>query len=97
MYSRRNVSSPMLVVCLLFQDLTKFLRLCSRFEQVHPKSRTGKKKVVECLHTHVTHIELCLTNWQGQGVSGSRNKERESAVSGSQNVREEVLRRREYI
>ena len=33
-----------------------------------------------------TRIELCLTKWQGQAVSGSRNEERESAISGSQNV-----------
>ena len=35
-------------------------------------------------------IELCLTDWQGQVVSGNQNeeRERESDVSGSQNVRE---------
>ena len=33
MYSRRNVSSHTLVVCL-FRGLTKFLRLCSKLEQV---------------------------------------------------------------
>ena len=50
----------------------------------------------------MARIELCLTNLQGQAVSRSRNKERasvcvvsvsqngekESVVSGSQNVRE---------
>ena len=60
MYSRRNVSSPMLVVCL-FWNLTKFLRLCLRLEQSSRKGRTGKKKVAECICTHVTRIELCLT------------------------------------
>ena len=77
MHSRRNVSSLMLVVCL-FRDLTKFLRLCSRLEKKNSrKGRTGKKKVAEFIRTHVTRIELCLTQWQGQAVSGSRNKERE--------------------
>ncbi len=41
------------------------------------KGRTGKKKVVECIRTHVTRIELYLTKGQGQAVSGSRNEERE--------------------
>ena len=51
-----------------------------------------KKKVTECIRTHVTRIELCLTNWQGQAVSGNRSEERERecvyAVPVSQNVRE---------
>ena len=39
------------------------------------------------------HIELCLTNWQGQAASGSQNEERERvcAVSVSQNGESEFL------
>ena len=37
---------------------------------------------------NVTRFKLCVTNWQGQAVSGSRNEEKETAVSGNQNVRE---------
>ena len=40
---RRNVSSPMLVVCI-FRGLTKFLRLCSRLEIVKPKRQKRKEK-----------------------------------------------------
>ena len=49
------------------------------------KGRTGKKKVAEYIRTPVTCIELCVTSWQSQ------------AVSGSQNVRERVIGSREYI
>ena len=47
--------------------------------------RTGKKKVAEYICTHVACIEMCVTSWQSQ------------AVSGSQNVRERVIVSREYI
>ena len=65
------------------------ISLTEKAEQVRKRS--------QCIHTHVTHIELCLTNWQGKAVSGSRNEEKESAVSGNQNVRECVLGKREYM
>ena len=74
MNSRRNVSSLMLVVCL-FRDLTKFLSLCSRLEQVSPK-RLNRKEKGHRMYTHPC-IELCLTKWQGQAVSGSQNEENE--------------------
>ena len=35
--------------------------------------RTGKKKGAEYISTHVTRIELCVTSWQSQAVSGSQN------------------------
>ena len=72
--------SPMLVVCT-FRDLTKCLRPGTRLEQILPK----KKKVIEYIQTHVMCIELCVTSWQSQ------------AVSGSQKVRERVIGSREYI
>ena len=44
-----------------------------------------KKKVAEYIRTHVAWIELCVTSWQSQ------------SVSGNQNVREWVIVSREYI
>ena len=49
------------------------------------KGRTGKKKVAEYIRTHVACIELCVTSWQSQGVSGSPN------------VRQWITASREYI
>ena len=39
----------------------------------------------------------CLTEWQGQAVSGRQNEKRERAVSGSYNLREGITASREYI
>ena len=67
------------------------------------KGRIGKKKVAEYIRTHVACIEQCITSWQSQDVSGSqsvrereRHRERESAVSRSQNVRERVTASPKY-
>ena len=49
------------------------------------KGRTGKEKVADYIRTHVACIELCVTSWQSQ------------VVSGSQSVREWVIVRRKYI
>ena len=87
MYSRRNVSSPMFVVCL-FRGLRKFLWLCSKLEQVYPKRQNRKENVAECIGTHVKHIELyscvLLTGKVKQFLEVETK--RESAVSGNQNV-----------
>ena len=59
---------------------------CARdWNKSNRKGRTGKKKVEEYIRTHIACIELCVTSWQSQ------------AVSGSQNVREWVIVSREYI
>ena len=50
MYWWRNVSFPMLVVCL-FRGLTKFLRLCLRLEQVKLKRQNKKEKGFR-MYTH---------------------------------------------
>ena len=50
LHSWRNVSSPVLVVCL-FRGLTKFLRLSSKLEQVEPKRQNRKEKA----RTILTH------------------------------------------
>ena len=97
MYFRRNVSSPMLVVCLgIWRNIWSHAR---DWNKSNRKGRTRKKKVTECIRSHVTCTELCLTNRQGQAVSGSWNEDRErkSAVSGSQNVREGVTASHKYI
>ena len=48
------------------------------------KGETGKKKVAKYIRNHVVFIEMCVTSWQSQ------------AVSGSQNVRERVTSSHEY-
>ena len=78
MYSRRSVSSPMLVGCI-FRDLTKFLRLFSRLENVQPKSHY-RKMVTECIRTRVTRIELCLTI-ENEEREREKEKERERVLS----------------
>ena len=60
-------------------------------------SRTEKAEQERKTLQNVYAPMLCLTNWQRQTVSGSQNEEGKSAVSGSQNEREWVLERREYI
>ena len=69
MYSRRNVYTPMLVVCH-FREISEAVfeagrSLTKKTEQERKRSRNV-----------YAPIELCLTNWQGQAVSGSRNEER---------------------
>ena len=51
-------------------SLPKFLQ---DWNKSSGKGRTGKKKVVEYIRPHVTCIELCVTSWQSQAVSGSEN------------------------
>ena len=45
-------------------------------EAVFEKAEQERKRVAECTRTNVTCIELCLTKWQGQTVSGSRYEEK---------------------
>ena len=58
-----------------------------RITETNPakKAEQEKKKIAEYIHTHAMCIELCVTSWQSQ------------AVSGSQNVREWVIGSQEYI
>ena len=72
------------------------------------KAEQERKRSQECIRTYVTRIELRLTNWQGQAVSGSRNEEERElclevktcvcvCVRERERERERVLGRREYI
>ena len=45
-----------------------------------------ERKWSQNVYAHMLRVLLCLTNWQVQAVSGSRNEERENAVSVSQDV-----------
>ena len=55
----------------------------SRFDEISEAvfetgtSLTKKAEQERKRSQNVTRIELCLTKWQGQAVSGSRNEERE--------------------
>ena len=70
LYSKKNMSSPMLVVGL-FQDLMKFLRPCSRLESVQLKRQNRKEKGSKNIYAPMLRVLSCLTNWQGQAVTGS--------------------------
>ena len=67
------------------------------------KGITGKKKVAEYIRTYVACIELCVTSWQSQAISGSQKvreggRERECCLWKSKGKREgTVIVSREYI
>ena len=112
MHSRRNVSSPMLVVCL-FRGLTKFLRWGSRLEQVQPKRQNRKGKRSQNVYAPMLRVSSCvlLTDkvklFLKVGMKRERERERERvcvcvcvcvcAISGSQNVRESYGKLRVYM